>query len=99
MKSMSPDKVHVEVSNFMVRKVVAVSTTSCKRKHIKMKILQLGRLPFCFCIYVSKTNLIFVKNDMWLDNSSIVRLLLSTSSYEVRKVYQWLVIVVCILGL
>jgi hypothetical protein len=99
MKSMSLDEVHVEVSNSMVGKVVAITSTSCKRKHVKMKVLQLRRLPFCFCIYVSETNLIFAKKDMGLDNCSIIRLLLSTSSHEVRKEYQGLVIVVCILGL
>src|SRR5580700_10448701 len=92
MKSVSPDEVHVEISNPMVGKIVA--STRCKGKHIKMKVLQLGRLPFCFCIYISETNLIFVKNDMGFDNCSVIWLLLSTSSHIVRKVYQWLVVVV-----
>jgi hypothetical protein len=85
MKSVSLDKVHVEVSNLMVGKIIA--STRCKRKYVKMKVLQLGRLPFCFCINVSETNLIFVKDDMGLDNCSVIRLLLSTSSHIVRKVY------------
>ncbi len=96
---MSPDQVHVEISDLVVGKVIAITGTSSERKHIKMKILQLGRLAFCFSVNISETNLVFIKKDVRLDNGSVVGLWLSTSSYEVRKVDQWLVIVVCILGL
>jgi hypothetical protein len=99
MKSVSSDKVHIEVPNPMVSKVVAITSTSGKREHIEVEVLHLWRLAICFGIYISETNFIFVKNNVGLDNGSIVGLLLSTSFHVVRKEYQWLVIVVCILGL
>jgi hypothetical protein len=99
MKSVSSDKVHIEVPNPMVSKVVAITSTSGKREHIEVEVLHLWRLAICFGIYISETNFIFVKNNVGLDNGPIVGLLLSTSFHVVRKEYQWLVIVVCILGL
>lgn len=88
MKSMSPDEVHVEVSDPMVSKIVAITRTSGEREHIEMEVLELGRLAICFSIYISEANFIFVKDDVGFDNSSVVGLLLSTSLHVVRKEYQ-----------
>jgi hypothetical protein len=99
MKSMSPNKVHVKVSNPMVSKVVTITSAGGKGDHVKMEALLLGGLAICFSIYISQANLVRVESDVGLDNSSIVRFLLSTSSHIVREVDQRHVIVVCILTL